>query len=89
MSTFKVTIGSDTAVVNSYFHSIPRYDADKKDHYWVLLFAYNIDPNEQYVLLTTESLISVQPPFCYYCNKELNKDTVKELCNGRGGLEKI
>lgn len=55
--------------------NVPVYDPIRREHLWILLAAFRVDPtvvhpeNAQ-LLLTNEDLLNTAGPGCYYCEIE-------------------
>lgn len=65
---------------------IPPYDPKLRQHYWVLLVAFGVDPRawkpDSMPSLNSNNLAQIAPPGCYYCERAYTKQEGLRTCRG-------
>lgn len=89
MAEIRIELGENAESLFSYFHSIPPYDPFMQEHFWTMILAYRVDPTQKNQELGLEDLVSAQPPFCFYCERQYDQLLGRRKCDGRKYMEKI
>jgi hypothetical protein len=72
--------------VQNFKSKIPEFDPRSGDHLWIMLNMYKADINRlktgQQMLMDHESLLSVEGPGCFYCEKPYHPILELRRCKG-------
>lgn len=66
---------------------VPVYDPRSGDHFWAAVTLYKVNPEQMMegsAHLDHESLVSVQGPFCFFCEEFYTPKLLKRRCPGDG-----
>lgn len=73
--------------VSGQIDRIPPFDHRAGDHLWVVLVAYRVNPDRwdssHPPLLDLETLLTLQGPACYYCERPYSVLLSHRRCKGR------
>ncbi len=72
---------------NQGVYRIPPFDDRTRAHFWMVLTGYRVVPEmwddpTATPILDSENLVTVSPPFCYYCEEPYSTRLGHRRCTG-------
>lgn len=75
-----------TERVDNFQDKVPNYDPRSGDHLWVSILMYKVDPAKllegELALFDHESLLSLNGPGCYHCERPYSPLLFTRKCKG-------
>jgi hypothetical protein len=82
----KTTSTGFTEDIENFKDKVPEFDPRTGDHLWAVFGFWKCNPaameKGEQLILDHESLLSISPPACYYCERMYSHDLFLRRCKG-------